>query len=378
MKLLHLFSNYKLTGPAEPAVRLASHLMRRGHEVLFAHQPSPRPLDGMVDQCARSHGLTTCTDLHLYKHFKPLAVLHDRAALAKLIDEQRFDIIHCNLINDHLTAALAVRRAKHKPWIVRTNHDARPMHRDLRSRFLVPKYTDALIELSEHARTEDIRRFGLRPEAVHRIDTAVDLERFTQDRELPDLRAQWGLTADHFVVGIIARIQKRRQYPTLLRAAALVREQLPNFRLAIIGRGTHMNKVAVQPAQRLGLDSVVFFPGYLRGEDYVAGLRALDAKVFMVPGTDGSCRAAREAMASGRAVIATRRGMLPELISDGEDGLLVDERPEALAEAILELGRDRERCRTMGDAARRTALRRFAPEAQAEAVEAVYRQLLAE
>jgi glycosyltransferase involved in cell wall biosynthesis len=83
-------------------------------------------------------------------------------------------------------------------------------------------------------------------------------------------------------------------------------------------------------------------------------------------------------MASGRAVIATRRGMLPELISDGEDGLLADERPEALAEAILELGRDRERCRAMGDAARRTALRRFAPEAQAEAVEAVYRRLLPE
>jgi glycosyltransferase involved in cell wall biosynthesis len=378
MKLLHLFSNYKLTGPAEPAVRLASHLMRRGHEVLFAHQPTPRPMNGMIDEVAQSHGLTTCTDLHLYKHFKPRAILHDRAKLAKLIDEHRFDIIHCNLINDHLIAALAVRRAKHKPRIVRTNHDARPMRRDLRSRLLVPKRTDALIELSEQARTEDIRRFGLRPEAVHRIDTAVDLERFTPDRELPDLRARWGLTPDHFVVGVIARIQKRRQYPTLLRAAALVREQLPNFRLAVIGRGTHMNQVAVQPARRLGLDSVVFFPGYLRGEDYVAGLRALDAKVFMVPGTDGSCRAAREAMASGRAVIATRRGMLPELISDGEDGLLADERPEALAEAILELGRDRERCRAMGDAARRTALRRFAPEAQAEAVEAVYRRLLPE
>jgi L-malate glycosyltransferase len=376
MKLLHLFSNYKLTGAAEPAIRLGAHLGKRGHDVLFAHQPLPRAHPGLVDDAAHRYGLTTLTHFNLYKHFKPLAIWSDRSALAKLIDEHRFDVIHCNMINDHLTAALAVAKASHKPKIVRTNHDAVPMTRGMRERFLFPKRTDALIEVSEMSRSQDVAAFRMPPERVPLIDTAIELSRFDPGRELPEMRAVWGLGPDHFVVGIAARIQRHRRFDLLLDAAAIVREQVPNFRLVIIGRGTHKQSVAVDPAHQRGLDDIVVFPGYLRGDDYVAGLRALDAKVFLMPGTDGSCRAAREAMALGRPVIAARRGMLPELVTDGEDGLVFDDSPEDLAAAIARLAKGIEECRRMGDAARRTALERFDPERQAERVEQVYEELM--
>ena len=376
MKLLHLFSNYKLTGPAEPAIRLAAHLGRRGHDVLFAHQPLPRAHPGLIDEAAHANGLTTLTHFNLHKHFTPLAIWQDRSALAKLIDEHRFDVIHCHMINDHLTAALAVAKASHKPKVVRTNHDAVPMTRGMRERFLFPKRTDALIEVSETACSKDVSAFRMPPERVFVIDTAIELGRFDPGRELPDMRAAWGLTPDHFVAGIAARIQRHRRFDVLLDAAAIVREQIPNFRLAIIGRGTHKQNVAVSPAHERGLDDVVIFPGYLRGDDYAAGLRALDAKVFLMPGTDGSCRAAREAMALGRPVIAARRGMLPELVTDGADGLVIDDSPENLAAAMIRLAREPEACGRMGDAARRTALERFDPARQAERVEYVYRSLL--
>jgi len=376
MKLLHLFSNHKLTGPAEPAVRLAAELAKRGHQVLFAHKPLPAPAPGYIDSAAARYGLDTTTRFRLNKHFKPLAIWRDARDLARFIDEHQFDVVHCNLVNDHLTAALAVRRCQRKPKVVRTNHAAVKMHHGMRERLLFPTRTDALIEVSDAARDKDAAQFGMPAERVFVVDTAIELARFDPGRELPDLRAAWGVSPDDFVVGIAARIQKRRRFEVLLEAAAIACRRIPNFKLVIIGRGTLKQQVAVEPAQRRGLDDVVVFANYLRGDQYVGGLRALDAKVFLVPGTDGSCRAAREAMAIGRPVIAARRGMLPELVDDGQTGFVVSDSPAELADAMLRLADDPGLRRRMGEAARRTALERFDPARQAQHVEAVYRQIV--
>ena len=376
MKLLHLFSNHKPTGPAEPAVRLAAALRDRGHEVLFAHAAPPRPNAGYMDSRAAEYDLEATSQFALNKHFKTLSVWRDARRIARFIDARGFDIVHCHLLNDHLTAALAARKCAARPAIVRTNHDAVPMRPHLRNRFLFPKRTDALIELSQAALEQDVRTFRFPREHTAVIDTSVDLARFDPEHHLPDMRPRFGVNQDAFVVGIAARIQGRRRFDVLLDAAAIARTHVPGLRLVIIGRGTHKETVAVRPAAERGLAKTVVFPGYLRGEDYVAGLLSLDAKIFLVPGTDGSCRAAREAMALGKPVIAARRGMLPELVADGETGLVVDDTPENLAEAIIRLARDRGLCRNMGVAARRTALDRFDPARQAERVELVYRKLL--
>ncbi len=376
MKLRHLFSNYKVTGPAEPAVRLAAELMRRGHEVTLAHPHPRREGQGYVDSLATGQGLDTTTSLALPKHFSPFPLLRDALRLADFIDRRGFEIVHCNLVNDHLTAALAARRCNRRPAIVRTNHDAVPMHLNLRNRFLFPKRADALIELSQAALEGDVRRFDLDAGTTHLVHGAIDVARFDPARDLADGRAKLGLAAADFVVGVAARIQKRRRFDVLLDAAAIAREQLPRLKLVIVGRGTHKQAVAVKPAHRLGLDDVVLFPGYLSGDEYGAALRAFDVKVFLVPGTDGSCRAAREAMALGTPVIAARRGMLPELVSDGETGLVVEDSPANLAGAVVRLARDEELRRRMGAAARRTALERFDPATQAEQVERIYSTVL--
>jgi len=376
MKLLHLFSNHKVTGPAEPAIRLAAELAGRGHEVVFAHKPPPEPGKGYVDSVAAEHGLTTNTDFRLPKHFELFTILRDARRLAAFIDERGFDIVHCNLVNDHLTAARAAARCKKRPKIVRTNHDAKPLKRDLRNRFLFPKRTDALLELSRRALDADVRRFGIPGKRAHLIDTSVEIARFDPGRELPDMRAGLGLTGADFVVGIAARIQKRRRFGVLLDAVAIARERVPDLKLVIIGRGTHKEKVAVRPARERGLGDIVIFPGYLRGDEYVAALLALDVKIFLFPGTDGSCRAAREAMTLGRPVIAARRGMLPELVADGETGLVIDDSAQELADAIVRLADDRALREQMGNAARAAALARFDPARQAEQVEAVYEGLL--
>jgi glycosyltransferase involved in cell wall biosynthesis len=376
MRLLHLFSNHKVTGPAEPAARLAAHLARRGHEVLFAHAPVRDSDTGYMDTVAARYGLDATEQFRLPKHYRPVTMLFDARRMGQLIDDREIDIVHCNLVNDHVTASYAMPWCRRRPKIVRTNYAAVPMRHGLRERWLFPARTDGLIEVSERAREADERRLGMAGRTFF-VDTAIELDRFDPARELPDLRARWGLGPEHFVVGIAARIQQRRKFHVLLDAAAIVRERVPQFRLAIIGRGTHMERVAMQPARERGLDDIAFFPGYLRDDDYVGGLAALDVKVFLYPGTDGSCRAAREAMAMGRPVVAARRGMLPELVSDGHDGRIVErDDAEHLADTLVALAEDDDLRATLGRNARETAVRRFDPDAQAAAVEGVYETLL--
>ncbi|MFW6158115.1 MAG: glycosyltransferase family 4 protein, partial [Planctomycetota bacterium] len=132
MNILHLFSNHKLTGPAEPVVRLAAALAERGHEVMLAHSPPPRQRSGDIDSAAERYGVDTITAFRLPKHFRPASIWRDARALARCIDHRAFDIVHCHLINDHLTGALAARRSRSRPRIVRTNHDAVPLARRLR------------------------------------------------------------------------------------------------------------------------------------------------------------------------------------------------------------------------------------------------------
>ena len=125
-----------------------------------------------------------------------------------------------------------------------------------------------------------------------------------------------------------------------------------------------------------GLDRRVLFTGY-RDADLPAVLQALDVFVLMGAGSDESCRAALEAMAAGRPVVARRVGALPDAVLHGTTGLLLDDdRPESVEPALRELLADPERARAIGEAARRHARDTFSPERHAADVEAVYRTVL--
>jgi glycosyltransferase involved in cell wall biosynthesis len=97
----------------------------------------------------------------------------------------------------------------------------------------------------------------------------------------------------------------------------------------------------------------------------------------MAPGSDDSCRAALEAMAAARPVVARALGALPETVVHGETGLLVpDDRPESVASALRTVLADRARARAMGAAGRRRAEQEFGAGRVVEIVERAYRSML--
>ena len=185
------------------------------------------------------------------------------------------------------------------------------------------------------------------------------------------MRESLGLAPEHRVIGIAARAQRHRRFDLLLAALAALARRDPNARLVVIGRGTHIEETAVRPAAGLGIADRVIFAGYRTG-DYADVLRCCDVFTFLVPGSDGSCRALLEAAACAIPAVTSRRGALPELVVDGETGILAEEEPDRLAASWQALLGDPQRRAAMGRAARARAEREWSRERLAQRVDGLY------
>jgi glycosyltransferase involved in cell wall biosynthesis len=178
------------------------------------------------------------------------------------------------------------------------------------------------------------------------------------------------------LIGCVSRLAAGRGHEALLEAFRRLLVNRPEIRLLLVGKGERRDALG-ELVTSLGLEGQALFAGY-RDADLPAVLAALDVFVLLGSGSDESCRAALEAMAAARPVVAASVAALPDAIMHGETGLLVDgTRPEEVASAIERLLADPAERRAMGEAGRRRAASLFAPEHHAAAMEAIYLEALA-
>ena len=374
MRIFHLYANWKWTGPAEPAVNLAAALRDRGHAVEFACGRSVAGLE--IEGALAVRDMKALLGLRLGKHRNPFFDPLDRKPLRAMLERAKPEILHCHLHNDHRIAFGAVGGMKERPRIVRSLHDGDPPKLDKDLKHLLGPACDAVLCVSRAVAEGLPARAGIPPEKVFFVEGAVDLDRFAPRPGLPRLASEYGLTKEDFVVGVVARMQRHRRFEVFFDAIARVAEEVPELKVLLVGRGTWMDEVAVKPAARKELAGKVIFTGYRRESEYVDTLRCMSVKVFLVPGSDGSCRAVREALAVGVPVVATGRGMLREIVEDGENGFIVEETPEGFAEALVGIAKDGEVRKRLAKGARDAARSRFGLPAQAARVEGIYRWLL--
>jgi len=368
-KILHLYSNHKWTGPADHALNLVSWLKRRGGiEALFACGRR-RNVQNHLYEKARRHHLDFADGLFLKKHLS-WEIFPDIYALKKIVTRKRINLIHCHQDNDALTAVLAGFGDR----MIRTCYDGEPAPLNFKQRFFyhrTAKILTASLKVQAHLA-------AIFPDKeIQQVDIPVNPDLFCPLEKSAKLLAEFGLTAKTPVGGIVARVQKHRNFSLLLDAIEQVVREIPDFKFLIVGRGTHIDTVARQPVSRRGLDNNVIFTGY-RSDDYRDVLNLFDYKIFLVPGSDGSCRAVREALACGKPVIATRKGILPELIRDGETGILIEDKPADLARAMITMIRERDFRLRCSQTARQYAETILSPKRYINKVVACYDSLVSE
>ena len=187
-----------------------------------------------------------------------------------------------------------------------------------------------------------------------------------------------GIPPDAFVVGIVARIQPHRHYADFFAALKMLVDRHPNVHAVVVGRGPDKEDLCLKPVREMGLDAHVHFTDYIDGENYVGMLKAFDVAVYLVPGTDGSCRAVRECMAMAKPVVAADRGMLREIVRHNEDGYICDGSPQALFDCLFRLCANRQKRHAMGQAAYARAQQDFSLATQADHVIKIYESVLSQ
>jgi len=217
--------------------------------------------------------------------------------------------------------------------------------------------------------------FRVPPERIRLVPHGIDAARFEQPvapAELQRMRAQLQLPPDGPVVGTMARLVPSKGVDRLLEAFGHVRAKIPQARFVIVGDGAERARLE-QRAARLELSASVRFAGTM--PDTRAILSLMDVFVFMPATEEGFGLSLLEAMASGRPIVAVRRGGGASWVLDRaqEEMLVVEPEPARIGEAVAGLLRDAGEQARLSSRARQAAKSTYDFARVVEQVEDVYR-----
>jgi glycosyltransferase involved in cell wall biosynthesis len=233
--------------------------------------------------------------------------------------------------------------------------------------------TDRLIALTQRGIEEHLAHGVGRREQWEAIFSGIDLSPYSKaiaGREAT--RASLGIGPAEFVVGAVGRLEPVKGFAYFVEAARLIAGKAPESRFILVGDGSLAASLRAQAAD---LGGRIQFLG-LRHD--VPDLMA-SFDVCVVPSlNEGMGRVVLEAGAAGTPVVASNVGGVPEILRDGETGMLVDPgRPDAIAKAVLTLYTDSSLRARMGETARATTAA-YSLEHMVRRIECVYEQLIEE
>jgi len=202
---------------------------------------------------------------------------------------------------------------------------------------LALRNADAVIALTEDMKNE-IRKICRRD--IYVLPNGIDLERF-EGLLKDEMRAKLQVKTDERLVIFVGRFRPEKGVEYLIKAMEIISQKDRSIRLVLVGEGPE-EKNLKSLTEQLKLKGCVEFVGQIPNERVPEYMVASD--VFVLPSlSEGFPIVILEAMASGLPIVATKVTGLPEIVKDGENGLLVEPRnPQQIAEKVLLLFEDNE------------------------------------
>lgn len=197
------------------------------------------------------------------------------------------------------------------------------------------------------------------------IYNGIETEAFRRQEDAAPVRKELGFPAGASVVGIIGRLVHWKGHRVFLQAASRILDKQPNTRFLIIGDTSFGDEAYADElktlASKLQIDQKVQFLGFRK--DIIRLLSGIDIVVHASTAPEPFGLVITEAMAAGKPVVATALGGVPEIVIDGQTGVLVKENdPLALASSVIELIRNPEIIERLGQAAQDHVQRFFSLE----------------
>ncbi len=341
----------------------------------------PRKDEGSLEDTVTAAGIPILHEPLLLRNPAPLRDFITFRRLVRRFREGRYDIVHTHTSKAGFLGRLAAERAG-VPIVVHTPHGN--IFHGYFSKVMTRAYvwmerhaarrTDRIIELTpggvEEHLAEDIGRRDQYRVIFSGIDTSPYAKAIAGREET---RRALGIVGDTPLVGGVGRLEPVKGFAYFVEAAERIAREMPNARFVLAGRGGEGDRLRKQAAP---LGDRFRFLG--QRHDVPALMAALD--VLVVPSVnEGMGRVLLEAGAAETPVVASRVGGIPDVVDDGETGLLVPPRDaDALAGGVVELLRAPERLRFMGATAHAKVVPYFSLEEMVRRIENLYEELIRE
>lgn len=337
----------------------------------WVHQASStRPARRLRQNAAGSalyHGLGF--SLFLMRRVWPRA-----RTLQRIIEEQRVDLVHTNIRVGHDREGILAACMARVPCVCHVRDFERLNWFDRRLASTAARF----IYISQAVQRSHIAA-GAPCTKGRVVYNGLDLEAFDAGLDAQAGRQSFLLAPDEPAVGVVGRLESWKGHDVYLRAMALVQQVVPRVRGIIVGGSVphepdyRASLLALQQDLRL-TERVMFFD---HRSNVPAMMSALDVLVLASTSPEPFGRVLIEAMAASKPVVATNGGATPEIIEDGEQGLLVAPGdPSALADAVIRILADRGLASSMGRKGRLRVQERFHVRQYVDDVQAIYRELL--
>lgn len=297
--------------------------------------------------------------------------------LAQMIRQRKPDIVHSRNWGA-LEAVVAARwvgtcAAIHSEHGVEMNPAAEPRRRSWFRRAAF-ELADHVFAVSYQLRDALAGRTGFPLRKIGVIHNGVDTRRFCPDvTARRRLREQMGISQDEFCIGCVGRLNKIKDYPTMLRAAEAFSRDASSWRLLIAGSGGELAALEEFAGSSPALRRRVQFLGTT--DRIPEFLNAIDA--YVLPSLcEGISNSLLEAMATGLPVVVSDTGGNPEVVVNGECGLLFPVGDsQRLAEHLVLLSREKELRGGLGQRALQRVQEQFSLDSMVTRYEDLYVRL---
>jgi glycosyltransferase involved in cell wall biosynthesis len=294
--------------------------------------------------------------------------------LIRYVRSNRIDIVQTHDSQTRrlgsITAALggAVHIASLHGWIPNTLRQKGSVRLDQ----LLIRYAERIIVMSGEMKGQ-LTELGVPGDKMSILHNSIVLEDYPPLATAGPLRGELGIPDQAKIVAVIGRLSPEKGHALFLEMARRIHRVRPDVRFLIVGDGPGLAALRHE-ADRLGLGDRVILTGFR--DDVRAVYAALD--VLVIPSSkEGLPNVLLEAFAFGKPVVATPVGGIPEVLTEGENGYLVDPSdPDTLAERALALLDNPDLARSMGHCGRRTVEMKFDFQERTRRLERLYEDVM--
>ena len=365
MKILHIVTDTNIGGAGRLLLAVLKNIDRERFSVSVA-VPKNSALTPLIENI----GVKVIPTEHgRDKSYEPAAVRE----LVRIIKREKPDIVHTHA---SLSGRLAARRCR-VPIRIMTRHCAFGNKKSAERFPLKQLYGAFSDNLTTHyvATAEIAKRqlvaAGCSEKKITVIQNGAEKMRDENESEKAALRAALGIPENAFVVGISARLEEYKGHKYLIDAMEKI--DVNDVYLVVVGDGSLRAELEKYAAEK-GVSDKVIFAGFQ--SDMAPYYSIFDIGVNCSYGAETTPLAITEAMSVGVPSVVTNSGGNADTVTDGYDGIVVDEKdPDALAAAIMSLYSDREKLKTLSNNARRSYGEKFSAEIMTEKYEKLYETL---